>query len=184
MASEGESTNTQEHVQPDQVRQALRHLVGPVSVVTTRDGERPWGMTVSAFTVVCLEPPTLALCVNRTTATAGHILHTRRLGLNVLCDGQVEMSQRCAAPGESKFLAAADVANTGAIRIDGSAAAPLLAGALIAFDCDAECLDIAGTHLLVAATVRSVVIGDQRQPLLYGAGQYHRPAPLASSPAR
>ncbi len=175
--------STEDRVQIDQVRQALRHLVGPVSVVTTRDGDRPWGMTVSAFTVVCLEPPTMALCVNRATATADHILHTGRLGLNVLCDGQVEMSQRCATPGESKFLAAADVANAGAIRIDGSAAAPLLAGALIAFDCDTECLDVAGTHLLVAARVRSVVIGDQRQPLLYGAGRYHRPSPLASAPA-
>lgn len=171
------------HVEPDQVRQALRHLVGPVSVVTTRDGDRPWGMTVSAFTVVCLDPPTMALCVNRATATADHIVSTGRLGLNVLCDSQVEMSQRCAAPGESKFLAADDVANAGAIRSDGSAAAPLLAGALVAFDCDAECLDVAGTHLLVAASVRSVVIGDQHQPLLYGAGQYHRPAPLASTPA-
>ena len=171
--------NVEGDVEADELRQALRHLVGPVSVVTTRDGDRPWGMTVSAFTVVCLEPPTMALCVNRATATAGHILHTGRLGLNVLCDGQVEMSQRCAAPGEAKFLDVGDVANAGATRNDGSTAAPLLAGALIAFDCDAECLDVAGTHLLVAARVRSVVIGDQRQPLLYGAGQYHRPSPLA-----
>jgi flavin reductase (DIM6/NTAB) family NADH-FMN oxidoreductase RutF len=169
-------------VQADEVRQALRHLVGPVSVVTTRDADRPWGMTVSAFTVVCLEPPTMALCVNRATATAAHILRTRRLGLNVLCDGQVEMSQRCAAPGESKFLDVAHVANAGAIRSDGTAAAPLLAGALVAFDCDAECLDVAGTHLLVAAKVRSVVLGDRRQPLLYGAGQYHRPSPLVPAP--
>ena len=175
--------SAEDHMQPDRVRQALRHLVGPVSVVTTRDNDRPWGMTVSAFTVVCIEPPTMALCVNRATATADHIIQTGRLGLNVLCDGQVEMSQRCAAPGESKFLAADDVANAGAIRTDGSAAAPLLAGALIAFDCDAECLDVAGTHLLVAARVRSLVLGDQRQPLLYGAGEYHRPWPLASSPA-
>lgn len=168
-------------VAPDQVRQALRHLVGPVSVVTTRDEDRPWGMTVSAFTVVCLDPPTMAVCVNRSTATADHIISAGRLGLNVLCEGQVAMSQRCAAPGESKFLAAQDVANAGALRADGSAAAPLLTGALIAFDCDAECLDVAGTHLLVAASVRSVVVGDHHQPLLYGAGEYHRPAPLASS---
>lgn len=168
-------------LEPDHVRQALRHLVGPVSVVTTRNGNRPWGMTVSAFTVVCLDPPTMAVCVNRSTATADHIVSSGRLGLNVLGATQVEMSQRCAAPGQSKFLAPDDVANTGAVRADGSNAAPLLAGALIAFDCDAECLDIAGTHLLVAARVRSVVTGDQRQPLLYGAGEYHGVAPLAPS---
>lgn len=175
--------STGDQPQPDEVRQALRHLVSPVSVVTTRDGDRPWGMTVSAFTVVCLEPPTMALCVNRATATADHIVRTGTLGLNVLGDGQVEMSQRCAAPGESKFLADEHVANTGATRPDGSAAAPLLVDALIAFDCDAECLDVAGTHLLVAARVRSVVIGQQRQPLLYGAGKYHTASPLASLPA-
>lgn len=165
--------------QPDLLRAALRHLVGPVSVVTTRDGDRPWGMTVSAFTVVCLEPPTMALCVNRSTATASHIIRTGRLGLNVLADEQVELSQRCAAPGESKFLNDSDLSNLVESRADGSRPAPLLADALIACDCDAVCLDVAGTHLLVAARVCSVSVGVQRQPLLYGAGQYQRPYPLA-----
>ena len=115
---------TGDQPQPDLLRAALRHLVGPVSVVTTRDGDRPWGMTVSAFTVVCLEPPTMALCVNRATATAAHILRTGRLGLNVLGDGQVEMSQRCAAPGESKFLDDSDLSNLAERRADGSRLLP------------------------------------------------------------
>ena len=170
---------TGEKPQPDLLRAALRHLVGPVSVVTTRDGDRAWGMTVSAFTVVCLEPPTMALCVNRSTTTASHIIRTGRLGLNVLADEQVELSQRCAAPGESKFLDDSDLSNLADSRADGSRPAPLLADALIAFDCDAECLDVAGTHLLVAATVRSVTLGVPRQPLLYGAGQYQRSCPIA-----
>jgi len=58
---------------PDAFREAMRRVVGGVAVVATLREGRPWGMTVSAFAPVCMEPPTLLVCVNAATATAADI---------------------------------------------------------------------------------------------------------------
>ncbi|MGZ6962294.1 MAG: flavin reductase family protein, partial [Ilumatobacteraceae bacterium] len=73
-----------EPVRADQLRAVLRRLVSGVTVLTTEHHGRPWGMTVSAFTPVSLEPPLALVCVNRATATATHIIEQQRVGINVL----------------------------------------------------------------------------------------------------
>ena len=89
---------------PDAFRAAMRRVVGGVAVVATLRDSRPWGMTVSAFTPVCMEPPTLLVCVNASTTTAADITRDRRFSLNLLSETQRGVSQRCAEPGASKYL--------------------------------------------------------------------------------
>lgn len=177
------TSSTGSEVAADDLRAALRLLVTPVSVVTTLAGDRAWGMTVSAFTSVCLDPPTMAVCINRATATAEHITDTGRLGLNVLHADQIELSQRFAARGVEKFLDPHDVVTVPDARPGDSPATPLLAGAVLALDCDAIELDAEGTHLLIAARVRALRTDGDGSPLLYGDGTYLRSCPIVPLPA-
>lgn len=163
----------------DRVRHALRAVVTPVSVVTTWEGDRAWGMTVSAFTTVCLEPPTMAICINKNTATAAHARASGYLGLNILDQSQVDLSQHCSAPGEAKYLADDQLDRA----LMSTARSPVVRGALVGFDCRATCLDIDGTHLLIAAQVLAVHHTDPGQPLLYGNGEYQMAIPLTPTPA-
>ena len=39
----------------DSFRAAMRRVISGVTVITTHHQDRPWGMTVSAFTPVCME---------------------------------------------------------------------------------------------------------------------------------
>jgi len=49
---------------------AMRNVVSGVAIITTFYESQLWGMTVSAFTTVCAEPPTLMVCVNTRTVLA------------------------------------------------------------------------------------------------------------------
>ena len=135
-------------------------------------------MTVSAFAPLCLDPPCALVCVNRHTATAVDILERGVLGINVLGEHQLELSRRCAAPGEAKFLDDDDLLPD---IEGGSYLAPVLRTSVISLDCRADVLDAPVSHLAVLAHVVAVVPRADRPPLLYGDGQYHRALPLHPS---
>ncbi|MGY3120338.1 flavin reductase (DIM6/NTAB) family NADH-FMN oxidoreductase RutF [Bradyrhizobium sp. S3.14.4] len=154
---------------PDAFRAAMRRFVGGVAVVATLHEGRPWGMTVSSFTPVCMEPPTLLVCVNAATATAADIARDRRFSLNLLSETQRGVSQRCAQPGASKYL---DEDVVPADGIPTRTAMPVLQDSVATFDCDATEVRQIGTHIVIVGAVRAIVAPQTRRPLLYGQGGY------------
>lgn len=154
-------------VSGNQLREALRQLVSGVTVLATEESGRPWGMTVSAFTPVSLDPPLALVCVNSSTATARHLLAQRRVGVNILASDQSEISGRCAAPGTPKFLEPGDVAEP-----DADWQTPRLAGALVALDTTVDSIHEAGTHLVVILRIHRMSTSGTGLPLLYGDGRY------------
>lgn len=151
----------------DQLREALRRLVSGVTVLTTEEAGRPWGMTVSAFTPVSLDPPLALVCVNSGTATARHLLEQRRVGINVLAADQTEISGRCASPGTPKFLEADDVSEPAP-----GWETPRIAGALVALDTTVDSIHQAGTHHVVILRIQRMATAATGVPLLYGGGRY------------
>ena len=149
-------------------RSAMRKYVGGVTVVTTRHLDRPWGMTVSAFTPACMEPPTLLACVNRETITASNIEQDGRFAINILSENQIDVSQYCSRPKSEKFIEEYIVADheVPTVRM------PVLRGSLITFDCDVLDTFSAGSHFVVLASVQSILAPPALKPLLYGGGQY------------
>ncbi len=151
---------------PDFVR-AMRNVVSGVAIITTLYESRPWGMTVSAFTTVCAEPPMLMVCVNARTVLATVLHEDSSFGVNVLSQDQEFLSRACARPGTTKFLdryldLAADDSSSGGL---------LLPASVAAFDCVVTNSRTVGTHLVVMGAVRKVITSD-RAPLLYGSGNY------------
>jgi flavin reductase (DIM6/NTAB) family NADH-FMN oxidoreductase RutF len=154
---------------PDAFRTAMRRVVGGVAVVGTLREGRPWGMTVSAYTPVCMEPPTLLVCVNAKTATAADIERARKFSLNLLSEAQAGISQRCAQPGASKYLEG-DVVPAGDLPVPSST--PVLREAVATFDCDASEIRRIGTHVVVIGAIRTILAPTPLRPLLYGQGGY------------
>ncbi|WGD53099.1 flavin reductase family protein [Bradyrhizobium sp. CB1650] len=154
---------------PDAFRTAMRRVVGGVAVVGTLRDERPWGMTVSAYTPVCMEPPTLLVCVNAKTATAADIERERKFSLNLLSEAQAELSQRCAQPGASKYLEG-DIVPPDELPVPSFT--PVLREAIATFDCDASEIQRIGTHVVVIGAIRTILAPMLLRPLLYGQGRY------------
>ncbi|ODU18699.1 MAG: hypothetical protein ABS87_14545 [Sphingomonas sp. SCN 67-18] len=153
----------------DAFRAAMRRVIAGVTIITTRHDDNPWGMTVSAFTPVCMDPPTLLVCVNNRTVTAADILRDRRFGVNLLSQAQLQVSQLCARQGEHKFL---DGFVVEADALPDRVAMPVLKDSIVSFDCEATDILPVGTHLVVIARIGSVLAPHPLPPLLYGEGRY------------
>ncbi len=150
-------------------RSAMRKFVGGVTVVTTVHEGRPWGMTVSAFSPACMDPPTLIACVNRETVTASDITRDPHFAVNILSDEQVAISQFCSRPGEDKFIESFVLPSE---ELPDTIQMPVLRNSLITFDCRANTTFVVNSHLVLLAQVRAVLAPSSKKPLLYGEGQY------------
>jgi flavin reductase (DIM6/NTAB) family NADH-FMN oxidoreductase RutF len=160
-------------VSTGQFKTALGQWPSGVSVVTTRVGSTPAGMTVSAFFSVSLAPPLVAVCLDRKAATLGLITRSGRFAVNVLSAAQSELSDRFAARDNepTRF----DGVALHAVEAAGS---PLIAGAVVHLDCALTATHDAGDHVLCVGQV-GLALTHAGTPLIYHASRYHSLSPLA-----
>lgn len=155
---------------PETLRAALRRAVSGVTVVTTEHEGRPWGLTVSAFTPVCMDPPTVLVCVNSRTVTGTTVGAGGRFAANLLSQDQLYLARLCSRAGTAKYVDDYVVAPAG---LPAQVVAPVLRDSLVTFDCDVTEARPVGSHLVVLGAVRAVLAPAARPPLLFADGRYH-----------
>jgi flavin reductase (DIM6/NTAB) family NADH-FMN oxidoreductase RutF len=106
----------------DAFRAAMAGVCTPVSVVTTVEGGRPHGTTVSAFTSLSMAPPMVLVSLDRGSDLLSMVRRTGTFGLNVLASGQSALASRFARKGPEKFSGADWSNEFGAARLCGVAA--------------------------------------------------------------
>jgi flavin reductase (DIM6/NTAB) family NADH-FMN oxidoreductase RutF len=149
---------------------ALRRVMGcfatGVTIVTTRDREgRFYGLTANALTSVSLVPPLLLVCIDRKAETFAHFYDSKAFVVNVLTEGQSELSTRFAKSGGDKF--------TGVPCRPGHLGVPILAGVLAFLECRIVATHEAGDHVIHVGEVEHAEIADG-PPLLFFQGRYRR----------
>lgn len=153
-------------VAPDALKAVLGRRAAAVAIVTARDGERVHGMTVTAYTEVSLEPPLVLVCADRSSNTHPLIAAGGVFALNLLSEGQAELSNRFASKKDEarRFESLEwETAVTGA---------PILPGVLGALDCRVVAAHEAGDHVIYVGRVEAVRSFPEREPLLYQRGTY------------
>jgi len=73
-------------------RAAMASLSAAVNIVTTNGPRGEAGVTVSAVSSVTDSPPTLLVCVNRSSYTHDVFQHNRHVAINVLASDQEEIA--------------------------------------------------------------------------------------------
>ena len=145
---------------------AMSALAAGVVLVTCRLGDRPWGMTVTAFASVPADPPTVLVSLGLETTSAQTITATRRFGVSILSESQVAIAHLGSAPGAAKFLDS--FVDPG----DRSSAGPAVAGALAHLDCElSDAVQIAD-HTILFGRVRAARAARSGEPLLYHSRGY------------
>jgi flavin reductase (DIM6/NTAB) family NADH-FMN oxidoreductase RutF len=140
---------------------AMSALASGVVLVTAWLGDRPWGMTVTAFASVSAEPPTVLVSLGAETTSAGAIRATRRFGVSILAEEQLAVARLGSEPGAAKFLESFVDAG------DGSSNSPVVAGALAHLDCElSEAVQIAD-HTILFGRVHAARASHSGTPLLY-----------------
>ena len=147
----------------DAFRAVLGRFASGVTIVTVRGAnDRDYGMTVSAFSSVSLEPPLVMVCIGEDASLKPMIAGATHYGVSILASDQEPLSRRFAAHGE-RF--------DGVGFTRGENGMALIDGALAFMECRIIARHRAGDHTIVIGEVEAASVADQR-PLLYYRGGY------------
>ena len=150
-------------------RSAMRDLASGVSVITVGRGEDRTGMTATSLTSLSVDPPSILICVNRSSSTWPALQAHRHFGVNLLRASQRPIAERFAGrDGAKGSLRYADAEWTTLVT-----GAPILADALAALDCEIEEALERHSHMIVIGRVRAVRLGEGSDALTYWRGGFH-----------
>ncbi len=145
-------------------RNALGHFATGVTVVTTLDGRgEPVGITANSFNSVSVDPPMVLWSIARESGKRSVFESSDNFVVNVLSDGQVDISRRFARSGKSRFT-----------NIDwqpGLAGLPLLPDCAARFECRKVYQYDGGDHIIIVGEVEQF---DEtgREALVFHRGRY------------
>lgn len=131
-------------------RRALRDAFGTfmtgVTVVTTLDATgKPLGFTANSFASVSLDPPLLLVQIARASANCGPFTTAPGFAVNILSEGQKDISSTFARPVPDRFA--------GIDWQPGPQGSPLLPGVSAWFDCTTHQIVEAGDHIILIGRV-------------------------------
>lgn len=87
----------------DTMKQVNRKFVTGVTVVTAMDEKTPRGLAVNAFASISLDPPTVMICVQRTSSTHDCLYTTDHLAINILSVDQLDVVNVFSGKSPDKF---------------------------------------------------------------------------------
>ncbi len=148
--------------EPKEARGALRMFAGGVTIVTTRSDESVYGITVTSFASVSLDPPIILASINNESQISDGIVDARFFAVTVLDRSQEALARQFAAsiPAHEKFAGVA-------IRSE-LTGAPLIDGGLAWFDCALDRTLVVATHTIMFGRVlRAGARDGGGEPLVY-----------------
>jgi 3-hydroxy-9,10-secoandrosta-1,3,5(10)-triene-9,17-dione monooxygenase reductase component len=151
-------------VDPQVLREVLGHFASGVTVVTAVADDGPTGFTCQSFSSLSLDPPLVAFAPARTSQTWPRLRAIGRFCVNVLAEGQDDVSQNFARSGADKFAG---------VRWSPSAhGSPVLDGVVAWIDGELWAEYDGGDHSIVVARVLDLGAHPDRRPLLFHRGTY------------
>ncbi|OQM74235.1 flavin reductase [Manganibacter manganicus] len=152
---------------PKALRDAFGAFLTGVTVVTTHDGNGlPVGFTANSFTSVSLDPPLLLVCLARTSRNFDTLTEAAGFAVNILSEGQKDISNTFARPVEDRFA--------GLDWQPGPHGAPVLANVAAWFDCALDKVVEGGDHVILLGRVKAFANGGANG-LGYARGGYFMP---------
>lgn len=158
---------------PRALRDAFGAFVTGVTIVTTRDDAgNPIGFTANSFTSVSLDPPLLLICLARTSRNFATMTGAKTFAVNILSEGQKDLSNTFARPVEDRFAAA--------VWSDAPRGSPVFADVAAWFECSMQAVLDAGDHVILLGRV-SAFDNSGRNGLGYARGGYFTPTLAAKA---
>lgn len=149
-------------------RNAMSLLTSAVSVVTTAGTCGRYGFTASAVCSVTDAPPTLLVCMNKSSYLHAKFVENKMLAVNVLA-AQHQAISNVFASG----LDAVERFKHGRWA-ELTTGAPVLEDSLVSFDCELEQAQTVGTHDIFICRVVAIKQSQQEQGLAYFNRAYHQ----------
>ena len=153
-------------VSKEEFRAALGHFASSVTVITLKGEDGGvYGLTVSAFSSLSLNPPLVLICIEKNASLHPHLREGSYFGVNILAEDQEMISRRFASKEPDRF--------SGIGYVRAANASPLIDGALAHLECRITAAYPGGDHTIFVAEVESTGLKEGR-PLTYFRGGYNR----------
>jgi flavin reductase len=150
-------------------RNAMALLGGAVSVITTDGSAGRFGFTASAVCSVTDQPPTLLVCMNRSSTSNVHFKTNGVLSVNVLTADHQAISG-IFANREMSMEQRFDSATWHKLE----SGAPVLDEALVSFDCRIAQAHEVGSHTIFYCEIVGLNMSEAQEGLVYFNRSYHR----------
>jgi flavin reductase len=162
-------TSCPSELAPQHFREAMTRLGAAVNVITSDGPAGRLGFTASAVCSVSDSPPTLLVCMNRSSAQNAPIKTNGVMCVNSLSSGQGEVSKLFAGvgrvPTEDRF-GQADWTML-------ATSSPVLVDSVVSFDCRISATIEVATHTILVGEVAAIQFGDSDGGLMYFGRNYH-----------
>lgn len=149
---------------------AFRHALGQfptgICVVTCAPGGVVHGMTMSSFNTLSVNPPLVLFSIDNRALSLPEWEAADAFAINVLAEGQTELSNRFANPLGRKW--------EGVSYQTSPHGAPILPGTAASFECVPYARHDGGDHRLFIVRVVGYISHPDRDPLLFCKGRYMR----------
>jgi flavin reductase (DIM6/NTAB) family NADH-FMN oxidoreductase RutF len=149
---------------PTVLREAFGQFPTGVTVVTAvADAGTPIGFTANSFSSVSMDPPLLLVCPGRSMSCFSVFENCRHFAVNVLAEGQQDISNKFARYQGDRFL--------GISWREDATGMPLIDGAAVQFSCTTYKAVDAGDHIVLIGAIDTVV-SSKRPGLVFVSGGY------------
>jgi flavin reductase (DIM6/NTAB) family NADH-FMN oxidoreductase RutF len=155
-------------VSSDEFRHACSRFASGVAVAACQDENGvPYGLTISSFSSVSLEPPLILICLGHAVTNIEEFRRARYFGVSFLREDQRPISDRFARKGheQERF--------DGVAWYSGESGVPLIANGLAAIECAAYQRFTSGDHDIFVGEVIRAEVRDGL-PLIHFASRYRR----------
>lgn len=148
------------------LKQGLRRFARSVAIISCSDDDRKYAMTATAVSELSLDPPSMLVCINKSSSIHRAMSNGAGFYINVLSRSQESISALCGGKAcrEDRF-----------IHPDwrfSPEGVPFLASAAAVFQCRQRQRLAFGTHEIFIGEVIDVALASKPDPLLYVGGRY------------
>ena len=149
----------------DNFRLAMRRYIYSVSIMSNKDNaDIPNAITVSSVTSISMEPPSLLICINKSSRIHNSIELESKFCINLLNNKQVDLSNICS--DEDMYDQRFKDENWNLDNI------PFLKNAQANIFCKVDKLTSYHTHTIVIGLVEDANYADEISTLTYVDGEY------------
>ena len=149
-------------VSADDFKGALGSWAAGVTVVTTRHARLVYGLTVSSFSSLSLEPRLITVCLANSNKIVHMVGESQMFAVSILSEGQAEIANWFSRSGREP-VEAFDEFTT----IEWHTGSPIIAGAVAHLDCELESLVPGGDHTIALGRVVGASFEPSLKPLMY-----------------
>ena len=144
-------------------RLAMREFASGVAIVTCANGKERAGCTVTALASLSLSPPSLVICLERSSSTLTGLTQAGTFAVNILAAQHGRLASRFADRNGVEREARFEEGDWFPLMTG----APALVEALASLDCRVEEILERHTHAIVIGAVHAVRVGGRTSGLLH-----------------